>query len=117
MTRALLDFARDALARGAARSDIAMALKNAGWTDSEIRRALGAYAEIAFPVPVPRPRPYLSPREAFVYLVMFAALHLSAWSLAHLGFEFIDRALPDPLRSPGLRRKGPMTTSAGTCPF
>ena len=39
------------------------------------------------PVPVPRPRPYLSPREAFLYLLMFATLYLSAWHLGSLVFD------------------------------
>ena len=41
----------------------------AGWREDELTNALSAYADIAFPVPVPRPKPYLQAREAFLYLV------------------------------------------------
>ncbi|MEO6462133.1 MAG: DUF5671 domain-containing protein, partial [Candidatus Eisenbacteria bacterium] len=56
----------------------------------------GAYADVAFPVPVPRPRPYLSARDAFLYLVLFTALYISAFNLGALLFTLIDRAFPDP---------------------
>jgi hypothetical protein len=48
---------------------------------------------------VPRPRPSLSAREAFQYLVLFGTLYLSSYSLGSLLFQFINLALPDPLWS------------------
>jgi hypothetical protein len=47
-------------------------------------------------VPVPKPRPYLSAREAFLYLVLFATLYVSAYHLGSLLFDLINHALPDP---------------------
>ena len=88
-------FVRDALLHGASRESIESVLTHAGWTPEQMRDALGAYAEVDFPVPVPKPRPYLSPREAFLYLVLFSTLYLSAYHVGSLLLEFINRAFPD----------------------
>jgi Domain of unknown function (DUF5671) len=100
----ILGFVREALGRGIARSDIEQALAEAGWQPELIRDALGNFADVKFPVPVPRPRPYLSAREVFVYLVLFSALYTAAFSLGSLVFELIDRGFPDPLQSPYFAR-------------
>ncbi|MGV8923442.1 MAG: DUF5671 domain-containing protein [Thermomonas sp.] len=94
-TQGLDLFVREALLKGASRQTIEAALIGAGWTTEQTRDALNAYAEVDFPVPVPKPRPYLSPREAFLYLVLFATLYLSAYHLGSLLFDFINRAFPD----------------------
>ena len=95
-TQELEVFVREALAKGASRDRIEAALGAAGWAPEQTRDALGAYADVDFPVPVPRPRPYLSPREAFLYLVLFATLYVSAYHLGSLLFDLIVRAFPDP---------------------
>ena len=92
----LAAFVREALLRGVPRVQVEQALAQAGWRPEQVRRALGAYADVAFPVPVPRPRPYLSARDAFLYLVLFTALYISAYNLGALLFTFIERAFPDP---------------------
>jgi hypothetical protein len=89
-------FVRDAIARGTPREKIASTLTGAGWSNAQVQRALAAWAESDFPVPVPRPRASLSAREAFFYLLMFAALYLAAWHLCSLTFELLNRAMPDP---------------------
>ena len=100
-TQELESFVREALTRGCTRDDIERTMLAAGWTTEQARSALGAYAIVDFPVPVPRPRPYLSAREAFLYLVLFSTLYLSAYNLGSLIFDFINRAFPDPtVRSP-----------------
>ncbi|HLG59072.1 MAG TPA: DUF5671 domain-containing protein [Vicinamibacterales bacterium] len=91
----LLGFVRDALARGIPRAQIEAALLKAGWTTEQTRGALAAFAEGDFPIPVPRARPYLSAREAFMYLVLFGTLYISAYHLGSLVFDFINRAFPD----------------------
>ena len=53
-------FVRDGLARGVDRSRLRTTLKNAGWDEAAIRGALSCYADVEFPLPVPRPQPYLS---------------------------------------------------------
>lgn len=99
MDAQLLEFTRSALQSGSGRAEIAGALRRAGWAEADIATALGAFAEVEFPVPVPRPTPYLSAREVFVYLTLFAALYASAYNLAALAFQFINRAFPDPLET------------------
>lgn len=89
-------FVREALARGHGKAEIAEALAAAGWTPEQTRGVLDAYADVAFPVPVPRPRASLSARDAFVYLVMFATLYFAAWNLGSLLFDLINRTWPDP---------------------
>jgi hypothetical protein len=92
----LIDFVRDALGRGVSRAQIEDALRKSGWTTDQIRGALTSYADVDFPIPVPRARPYLSAREAFIYLVLFGTLYASAYNLGSLIFDFINRAFPDP---------------------
>lgn len=99
MSAELLEFTRRSLEQGIDRTEIAKALQQAGWVDAEIAAALNAFATVAFPLPVPKPKPYLSAREVFVYLVLFAALYVSAYNLVELVFDFIKRAFPDPLQS------------------
>jgi len=48
-------------------------------------------------VPVPRPRPEISARDAFLYLVMFVSLYASAYQLGSLLFNLIELAFPEGL--------------------
>ena len=98
-------FVREALLRGESRPAIGGALAGAGWSPEQVRDALDAYADVAFAVPVPRPRPYLSAREAFLYLVLFASLYVWAYHLGDLLFDLINRAMPDPADSSYMRNR------------
>lgn len=89
-------FVREALLRGQSRASILEALKAAGWSEEQMRGVLDGYADVEFPVPVPRPRASLSARDAFLYLVLFATLYYSAFHLGSLLFDLINHALPDP---------------------
>jgi hypothetical protein len=95
MTNDIQSFVRESLSRKISRNDIRKALHEANWQDDEIETALGAYADVDFPVPVPRRRPYLSAREAFIYLLLFVCLYLSAYNFGSLLFNFINRWIPD----------------------
>jgi hypothetical protein len=88
-------FVREALAKGAGKAEVEAALAQAGWAPEQTRPVLDAYADVPFVVPVPRPRPYLSAREAFLYLLLFTALYWSAWHLGSLLFDLINHAFPD----------------------
>ncbi|MDA2923312.1 DUF5671 domain-containing protein [Acidobacteria bacterium AH-259-L09] len=96
----LQDFVKDGLARGLSRAEIENVLLQAGWPQEHVRGALAGFAEIEFPIPVPRPKPYLSAREAFMYLVLFSTLYISAFSLGRLLFQFINQGFPDPAAPP-----------------
>lgn len=102
-------YVREALARGAARETIAADLTAAGWSRRDAARALAAWGDAPSGIPVPRPRPYVSAREAFVFGLMFLALVITCISLSQLIFALIDRLVADPLaerqayRSSGIR--------------
>lgn len=93
----LLDFVREALAKGESRAHISSALQKAGWPDDQIKDALDAYADIDFQVPVPRPRRFGGAREAFLYIVYFSLLGMVAIQVGGLAFAFIDKLFADPL--------------------
>lgn len=97
MASELQYFVKESLERGQSRKSVKDVLRKAGWPLDEISTALDTYAEVDFPVPVPRRKPYLSAREAFMYLVMFLTLYISAISFGTLLFQFINKWYPDPL--------------------
>ena len=95
----LVAFVKEGLQRGLARGDIEAVLLRAGWPPEQVRRALAGFADFEFAIPVPRPIPTVSAREAFMYVLMFATLFVSAYSLGDLLFDIIDRRFPDPVSS------------------
>ena len=98
MTDDLRIFIKECLTARIPRPEIRRALAAAGWQEEEIGTALNLFAETDFPIPVPRRRPYLSAREAFVYLLLFLCLYWSAWSFGELLFDCINRWIPDALQ-------------------
>lgn len=94
--RELRDFVAAALSRGIGRDEITSVLVQAGWPRDQVVDGLRGFAEVQFPIPVPRSRPYLSAREAFVYLLLFATLYISAVSLNAVVFKLIEWAFLDP---------------------
>ncbi|MDR3472828.1 MAG: DUF5671 domain-containing protein [Devosia sp.] len=97
----VVEFTRRALEKGASREQIADVLKQAGWQDADIRAATGAFAAIDFPVPVPKPRPYLSAQEVFTYALFFTAFYLCVFSVGSLAYQLIDLSFPDPAVAAG----------------
>ena len=93
--KALSEFVKESLQSGQKRDAITQALQQSGWKSDEIRAALDAYTDVDFPVAVPRPRPYLSAREAFLYLFFFILLGIVSYSLGSLLFGLINQMLPD----------------------
>ena len=96
----LPDFVRDSLAKELSRDQIETVLLQAGWDPDQVKGAISGFADVEFPVPVPRPKPYLSAREAFMYVVLFSTLYVSAYNLGSLLFDFINKAFPDPAMRP-----------------
>ena len=99
MNRELRAFIKEALEKGNDREEIRRVLLEAGWQDSEVRSGLSGFADVDFSVAVPRPAPYLYAREAFLYLVSFIALYVTAISFGVLVFGLIDYSFPDALDS------------------
>ena len=89
-------FVCEALKRDISRDRIREVLLQAGWQADRVDRVLEEYAEIDFPLPVPKPRPSLSARETFFYLLLFVTLYISAFNFGSLLFIFIEQAFPDP---------------------
>lgn len=90
MNEELRQFIKESLERGLEREAIRNVLLEAGWQEREVNSNLASFAEVDFPVAVPRPRPYLHAREAFLYLVSFIALYVFAFSLGAVFFGLID---------------------------
>ena len=91
----LVRFVKEGLDRGLSREQLADALRRAGWPADQVAGAVTAFADLDFPIPVPRPVANISSRDAFMYVVMFATLILSGYSLGDVLFDLIDRAFPD----------------------
>jgi len=91
----LNEFVDAALRAGKSRDEIARTLEAAGWPAEQIDDALRQFADVDFPVPVPRPRAHLSARDAFVYLLLFGTLYVSAYQLGSLLFDFINLGFPE----------------------
>ncbi len=102
----LRDYVRRAIEAGRTRADIRDGLAAAGWDEAQVTRALDAWADVPGTLAVPRPRQQVSAREAFLYLLLFAALYLTAWHLGALVFDLVDIAVPDPLERPGWSGRG-----------
>ena len=95
-TDRLEGFVRAGLAAGRAPGELGRDLARAGWSDREIAAALGAWTPAAPGLPpVPRPRPYVSAGEAVIYGLMFLLLATICWHVTTLGFDVLDRLLPD----------------------
>jgi hypothetical protein len=95
MTNELQSFVKEALVKGVSRPDIRAALLAAKWKPEEADAALALFAEVPFAIPVPARKPYLSAREAFLYLVLFTCLYVSAFNFGSLLFYFIEQWFPD----------------------
>lgn len=93
----LVEFIGEALRAGASRQEVRKALEDAGWSNEQIDDGLGHFAPVDFIVPVPKPVPQGQARDAFLYLVMFTMLYVSAYNVGALLFDFIRLGIPDPL--------------------
>ena len=89
-------FVREALTRGTSRDDVRKALRDARWPDDEIEAELAAWHDAGLGLPVPRRRIGFSPREAFLYLLLFVALYLVAYNVGSILFALVERTWPDP---------------------
>ena len=77
------------------RARMEQALLQAGWPPDQVRKALGAYVDVDFPIPVPRPLPSGTTRDAFMYIIVLGTMVLCAYQFGALLFEIINRIVPD----------------------
>ena len=111
----LQPFIKQALEQGETPHAITSALQQAGWREEEIAGELRKFTCVkGFPLPVPRREPYVSAREAFLYLVLFLTLYISAVSFGTLLFTFVERAIPDVLQDVYTRANTLATTPSTT---
>ncbi len=90
----LARFVQQGLQSGHAPQELRAALSDAGWSAREIDEALAGWADGGLRLPVPRPRPYVSAREAMIYGLMFVTLLTLTWHLVQIGFALVDLWLP-----------------------
>jgi len=94
MSQPLIEFVYQALQQGLSRPQITEALLQGGWSPQEIETAMLAFVESKFPIPVPRKRASTSPREAFLFLVLFASLYTWMFALGGAAFDLINLWMP-----------------------
>ena len=95
-TRELDIFIRDATKAGKKLDDIKAALAEAGWDEARINAACANYVPSDFPVAVPRPQTFASPRLFFLNLFFFVLLYLVIYNVIAILFTMLDYYLPDP---------------------
>ena len=76
-------------------------LAEAKWEAGEIDDGLSQFAEVPFPVPVPRRQHSGWAKESFLYLVTFFMLYVATISLGNLLSGFVDSKFPDLVQDPG----------------
>ena len=103
MSSSISSFIAHARSKGMDHQTIRMLLLSAGWKERDISQAL-ASETLDMPVPLP-PDARLrqgfggqagSARDAFFHLLSFTALVSTVVSMIFLGFDFLNRLLPDP---------------------
>ncbi|MBT7884845.1 MAG: hypothetical protein HN641_13540 [Candidatus Marinimicrobia bacterium] len=95
----LHQFVREALASGQSRESLNDVLIEANWPEDQVSKAINSFADIDFPIPIPKPAPYTPAKEAFIYLLLFTTLIITAISVGNLLFEYINKGFPDLARS------------------
>lgn len=95
MSAALLDFVKDASRLGKSRDEMNAALKTAGWPEDQLAAFWNKYSDTAFPIPVPKPTLYASPRLTTLNLFYFVVLYISIYSAISIIFTILDYHLPD----------------------
>ncbi|MBK4215366.1 hypothetical protein JJJ17_05445 [Paracoccus caeni] len=91
----LSDFVRKAMEGGHGEERIRSALTQTGWSPAEIDTALAGWQPVDDLPAVPRPRAYVSAREAMLYTLLMVALAVVCWHVLSLGFHVVDTAIPD----------------------
>lgn len=91
----LTRFVAKALTAGKSKDQIAKVLAEVGWRPAQVQSALDSYADVSFPVPVPRPEVSPSAREAFLYLLLFTSAYMGVTGLGTILYQLINLMFPD----------------------
>jgi hypothetical protein len=92
----LNDFIENALRAGKKKDQIGTVLEKAGWTGAQVQSAIAAYADVDFPVAVPKPTMPAAAKELFLYLLLFSALYMTVMGIGAVLYQLINMAFPDP---------------------
>lgn len=95
MSNELEQFVYRGLREGLARDKIVTILRQAGWPEGEVEQVLAGYADVDSPVPVPRPRGYVSAADTVLQLGVFVSLYVWIGTWLWLLFTFVGMAYPD----------------------
>lgn len=109
MTTQLEEFIKDATKAGKSRAEIDAALADAGWSGGDRSKAWSNFHDKPFPVAIPLPSSYASPRLTALNTFYFIVLYITLYSAITILFTFLDYHLPD-----GLGRKAGAFYSATT---
>lgn len=96
-TPELESFIKDAVKAGKRHEEIEGILLQAGWDKERVTTALRRFYKADFPVAIPLPQAYASPRLFFLNLFYFVLLYLLVYNVTSILFTMLDHYLPDGL--------------------
>lgn len=94
-SNALFQFIQDAKVAGKSHAEIREVLVSSGWPEEKVTQCLNHYSDVDFPVAVPKPIPYATPRLFFAHLFYFFLLYVSVFNFLDMSFSIINHFLPD----------------------
>ncbi len=90
-------FIKDSVKAGKKLDEIKSILFQAGWDEKHVNDSLGYFYPAEYPVAVPYPKTFASPRLFFLNLFSFLLLYLLAYNVVAILFSMLDHYLPDGL--------------------
>jgi len=97
MTDSLVDFVKDCCKAGKSHSEIRTVLLESGWSTEQVNDVMDRFVDKSFPIAIPRPIVFASPRLVFLNIFYFLVLYLSIYNVVATLFTFLDHYLPDGL--------------------
>lgn len=97
MSDTLIDFVKDCYKAGKSHNEIKAVLLETGWSTEQVDDVLGRFVDRSFPIAIPRPIVFASPRLVFLNIFYFLVLYLSIYNVVATLFTFLDQYLPDGL--------------------
>lgn len=97
MNEELIEFVKEGRKAGRPLAEIAATLARAGWDDTLVRETLSRFVDSDFPVAVPRPVVFVSPRLTALNVFHFLMLYTSVYNVIAVLFTLLDYYIPDGL--------------------